>query len=473
MLNSIRCLKLTGFSILFFLFILTGCATAPEKPSGEVTLPAEKTEETPPVETPEEEADLLEKLEAVASPENTGEALAVFEESSDELSIEEKIVMASLQVAEGLFPDAEATLDEVLAEEPENTEALYVYALLYDAREEEPLRDDTLKKTLALDPGHIDANLFQGMVRLGRRDYRNAGANFSLVLQEEPENFLALSGAATAQMNQDNLESAVSLLDRAIELEPDFAYLYIDRARAWKGLKKYGKSEDDITRAIELEPDVEWHYLDRARIRIQYFYNLEGAYEDLSKLLSINPENFFGNVYMAGILDDWKRYDEAEAAYLKVLKARPSYGFAHEPLAKIAYMNERYEDAAEHFIRAYDFEPREFCYILSAAVCMEKYGDRSSAQSLLKEVAPRVQRETVMYEMFRYYLSPGSDFFISDKIQKEEDKEVQSRMYFYLGARYDLAGLRNSALAAYGNVNEKSDFYESDLAGWELNRAEN
>ena len=45
-------------------------------------------------------------------------------------------------------------------------------------------------------------------------------------------------------------------------------------------------------------------------------------------------------------------------------------------------------------------------------------------------------------------------------------------MYFYLGARYDLNGLRQSALAAYGNVMEKSEFFESDLAGWELNRTD-
>ena len=473
MLNSIRNLKMTGLLILFSLFLVISCETAPEKPLKEDKTPVENAVEKSPVEEAPEEPDLLEKLEAVKSADQTGEALAVFTESSEELSNEEKVVMASLQVAEGLYEEAEFTLDDVLAEEPENSEALYVYALLYDAREEDESRDETLVKTLALDPGHIDANLFQGMVRLGRREYQKAGENFSLVLSEEPENFLALSGAATSQMNLDNLERAASLLDRAIELEPEFAYLYIDRARAWKGLKKYGRSEDDVTRAIELEPEVEWHYLDRARMRIQYFFNLEGAYEDLTALLEINPDNFFGNVYIAGILDDWKRYDEAETFYKKVLSARPAYGFAHEPLAKIAYMDERYEDAAEHFIKAFDFEQREFSYILGASVCMEKYGDRATAQKLLKEVAPRVERDTLLYEMFRYYLSPGSDFFITDKIRKEEDQDLQSRMYFYLGARYDLAGLRTTALAAYGNVNDKSEFYESDLARWELGRSGN
>ena len=87
MLNSIRCLKWKGFFILFFLVIITGCVTKPENPSAEESLSNEKTVETPPVEIPEEEPDLLEKLEAVASPENTGKALAVFEESPEELSV--------------------------------------------------------------------------------------------------------------------------------------------------------------------------------------------------------------------------------------------------------------------------------------------------------------------------------------------------------------------------------------------------
>ena len=57
-------------------------------------------------------------------------------------------------------------------------------------------------------------------------------------------------------MNLDNLDKSIELLDRAIELEPEYAYLYVDRARAWKGLKKYGKAEDNLTEAIRLEPDM-------------------------------------------------------------------------------------------------------------------------------------------------------------------------------------------------------------------------
>ncbi len=476
MLKSIRSLKSTGIVLAFFIFMGTGCLTIPENPSGKdspaAETPMEKPAEKAPVEDGEEEPGFLEKLEEVSRVEDTDKALAVFEESSEKLTNDEKVVMAALQIAEGKYDDARSTLDEVLGEEPENTEALYTYALLYNALEDEDKRDAFLIKALTLDPGHVDANLLQGMVRLGRRQYEAAKNNFLTVLKKQDDNFLALSGAGSAEMNLDNLEASISLLDRAIELEPDFAYLYIDRARAWKGLKKYGKSEDDISRAIELEPDVEWHYLDRARIRIQYFYDLDGAYDDLKILLSLNEDNFFGNVYMAGILDDREEYEKAEQYYKKVLAARPGYGFAHEPLGKIAFMYGRYEEAAEHFLKAYEFEPREFCYILAASICMEKYGDRSSAQQLLKEVAPRVTRETLMYEMFRYYLSPGSDFFITDKIRKEENKDLQSRMYFYLGARYELAGLTKSALASYGNVNDKSDFYESDLARWELQSSE-
>lgn len=449
-------------------FLILGCVTTPQKPE-------DPPSSAPPVETPaapvEEPLSLAEQLASLRSVEDLDKALEVMEDAEG-LTLRERIVLASLEIAEGKLDDAEKTLEGVLAEEPGNPDALYTSALLYDARGRDSTRDARLGETLAADPDHVDALLFQGMVRIGRREYAPAGENFLRVLASQPENFLALSGAATAQMYQDNLEEAVGLLDRAIALEPEYAYLYSDRGKAWRGLKKYGKAEENYSRAIELEPDVEWHYLDRARIRLQYFHDLESAWEDLTRLQEINKDNFFGNVYMAGILDDWKRYDEAEKFYRKVLAARPNYGFAHAPLAKIAYMNGRYADAKEHFLRAYDFESRDHTLLLAAAVCMEKNDDRRGAEKLLKQMAPRVPRGTLEYEMFRYFLSPGSDFFISDRIKKEENEELKSRMYFYLGARYDLSGLRQSALAAYGKVNEKSEFFESDLAAWELGRTE-
>ncbi|OQY33263.1 MAG: hypothetical protein B6241_08310 [Spirochaetaceae bacterium 4572_59] len=464
MLKCILRSRIIGISALVLTIMLSGCSTLPPENTADNDSAVEKPQE--------EQPSMVEQLSSLQSVEDTAEALRVFENSSGKLSRDEKIVMAALQISEGKLQDARETLDVVLIEEPENPDAVYTYALLEDAENLPDARDARLEEALRLDPSHVDAHLFQGMVRLVNRDYAHANENFSFILNIQPDNFLALSGAATVQMNLDNINDSIELLDRAIELEPEYAYLYVDRARAWKGLKKYGKAEDNLTKAIKLEPDVEWHYLDRARIRIQYFHDLEGAYEDLLKLESLNPDNFFGNVYMAGILDDWKRYDEAEEQYLKVLDARPNYGFAHEPLAKIAYMNGRFEDAKNHFIQAYDFEPGDVCYILSAAICMEKTGDKRSAKQVLKDVAPRVTRGTLEYEMFRYYLSPGSDFFISDKIKKEKNEELRSRMYFYLGAQYDMIDLRKSALAAYGNVMEKSEFYESDLAVWELNRIE-
>ena len=488
MLKSLFKLRAFSFPGIIMLMILsgcsTGCSTPAEKPAES---PVEKSAEAPSsagtpekpsaeetvkesVEKAEEAPTVAEQLSGLKSVDQGNDALTVLEDSED-LTIQERIVKASLQIAEEKLDEAEKTLSLLSRDDPDNPDILYTWALYYDAREEAAQRDSSLKKALSINPGHIDSLLFQGMVELGQRSYEKANRNFARILEKEGKNFLALSGAATAQMNLEKLEKSIELLDRAIALEPEFAYLYVDRARAWRGLKKYGKAEDDFTRAIELEPDVEWHYLDRARIRIQRFQDLEGAWEDLVKLDEINPDNFFANVFMAGILDDWKRYDEAEVYYEKVLAARPDYGFAHEPLAKIAYMDGRYEDAKTHFLLAYEFEPRDTPYILAASICMEKLGERKSAEKLLKEVAARLKRESVEYEMFRYYLSPGSDFFISDKIKKEENEDLKSRMYYYLGARYDLNGQRKSALAAYGYVNEKSEFYESDLAVWETGRS--
>ncbi len=464
-------------SVLIFGF---GCASGtPEKPgkTDQTQTAVEKPEtaetpmETPDVpETPElpEEQRVVETLSEYSSVEDLDKALAVLEEA-ESLTLEQEILMAALMVANEQFDEARKELNRLLDENPGHSEVLYNMALLENAQGRGEERDRIVGQILASDPEHEGALLIRGTVDLNGKRYEEANKSFLTILQNNPNNFMALSGGATAQMNLDQLESAVKLLDRAIDLEPEFAYLYVDRARAWKGLKNYGNSEDDYGKAIELEPEVEWHYLDRARVRIQYFHNLEGAWEDLKVLESINPDNLFANIYMAGILDEWKRFDEAKVYFEKVLAARPDYGYAHEPLAKYAYMNGDFSAARNHFLQSYNFDNRDPLVALAAALCMEKAGDRRSAESLLKEVGTRLDRNSVEYEMFRYYLSPGSAFFISDKVAKESNEDLRSRMYFYMGARDDLKGLRKTALAFYEQVEGDTGFFESDLAAWERN----
>lgn len=480
-------LSITGAILLALILIAScGCESTPTaKPAGsssiekpedtgtknEVEKPETQDDSVPEKPVPEDVVDeptLVESLNELSDVEDTGKALALLEDA-DELTLEENILKAVLMISEGQFVKAREELDTLLAENPGNSDILYNLAILENAVGHIPQRDKIVSDILKSDPDHEGALLMKGTVDLAAKRYEDANKSFLRILKKNPDNFMALSGGGSAQMNLDKLESAIKLLDMAIKLEPEFAYLYVDRARAWKGLKNYGKSEDDYGRAIELEPNVEWHYLDRSRIRIQYFHDLEGAWEDLDKLESINPDNLFANIYKAGILDEWERYDEAEAYYEKVLAARPNYGYAHEPLAKYAYMNGDFVRAKNHFLLSYQFDDRDPLFALAAALCMEKTGDRKKAESLLKEVAPRVKRDSVEYEMFRYYLQPGSNFFITDKIAKESNEDLRSRMYFYLGARDDLNGLRKTALASYEMVEDSTGFFESDLAAWERN----
>jgi len=461
-------LSLPGAVFIFTSLLLpvsctsTGGGTVVENPAGkagDVEKPVKPEEsQSPP--------SLVKSLSALSSVEDTDKALSLLE-NTKHLSLEERILKTALMISEGQWDDARNELNSLLEENPENPEVLYNLALLEDAEGNYPARDENVKKILDKYPDHEDTLLLKGTIDFSAKRYEEADKSFKRILKNDPDNFLALSGAGSAQMNLDNLDGAIKLLNRAIELEPDYAYLYVDRARAWKGKKLYGKAEDDYTKAIELEPDVEWHYLDRSRIRIQYFNDLKGAWEDLDKIESINPDNLFANIYKAGILDEWKRYDEAQVYYEKVLSARPDYGYAHEPLAKYAYMKGDFVKAKDHFLQAYQFNNNDVCYVLAAAVCMEKTGDRKSAESLLKDVAPKVDRNSLEYEMFRYYLQPGSNFFITEKIAKEKNKDLRSRMYFYLGARDDLKGLRKSALASYEQVDENADYFESVLAAWE------
>ncbi|MDA3956471.1 tetratricopeptide repeat protein [Oceanispirochaeta sp.] len=455
--------------LVLVLFLPLSCTSTVTEKQGDSSSEAgnapEKPKEILPVEP---EPTLLESLTELNAVEDGQKDLALLEKA-ETLTLEERILKSALMVSEGYWKEAREELNRLLEENPGHPDVLYNLALLENAEGDNAARDETIGAILKTNPDHEDGLLLKGTIDFSAKRYKQADQSFSRILSKNPKNFMALSGAGSAQMNLDNLEGAVKLLNRAIELEPDFAYLYVDRARAFRGLKKYGKAEEDYGRAIELEPDVEWHYLDRTRIFIQYFHDLENAWEDLEQIERINPDNLFANIYKAGVLDEWQRYDEAEVYYEKILRARPDYGYAHEPLAKYAYMKGDFKKAKNHFLQAYEFESRDVMYVLAAALCMEKSGDRKNAEKLLKEVIPRVTRDSIEYEMFRYYLQPGSNYFITDKIAKETNEDLRSRMYFYLGARDDLQGLRRSALASYEQVDDYTGFFESELAAWERN----
>jgi tetratricopeptide (TPR) repeat protein len=51
-------------------------------------------------------------------------------------------------------------------------------------------------------------------------------------------------------------EQAIADFDRALRLNPDFAYAYNNRGLAWSGKREYGKAIADFSQAVRLDPEL-------------------------------------------------------------------------------------------------------------------------------------------------------------------------------------------------------------------------
>jgi len=134
----------------------------------------------------------------------------------------------------------------------------------------------------------------------GRQQYEAAAAKYREILKRDPENLFGLSNLAVIRFQQDRLEEAEHLLNRALQIAPDDAYSH-------------------------------------ATIGIIYFRQdrLDDAIEELTRSIKLNPDNAEAHNYLG--IACWKKgwSSAAEQELRRAVEMRPDYADAHYNLAMI------------------------------------------------------------------------------------------------------------------------------------------
>ena len=203
-----------------------------------------------------------------------------------------RMVYAVLLRGEGRLEESRRELTALVEENPSMAEAWFNLALVEHVDGRAAARESALDSAIETDATLTEALAFRGALATADSDWSVAEASYRQALKHDDESVEALMGLAWVMARTDRVDGALSLLDRAVALEPDFTYPRVDRSRVNVTLGNYNAAEDDLDVAIANEPDVPWHYLDRARIRLRYFKDYEGALEDLINVERLDPDNF-------------------------------------------------------------------------------------------------------------------------------------------------------------------------------------
>jgi serine/threonine protein kinase/Flp pilus assembly protein TadD len=87
-----------------------------------------------------------------------------------------------------------------------------------------------------------------------------------------------------------SFDGAIRDYTRAIELDPNQAYFYGNRAWSFVHLEKWGNAIDDYSRAIELEPDSAENWIRRGDV-FGRIGELDAALADINHAIGMQPEN--------------------------------------------------------------------------------------------------------------------------------------------------------------------------------------
>ena len=144
---------------------------------------------------------------------------------------------------------------------------------------------DIERRALALDPELGDAHVWLGGALLGLGRVDEAMAAYREALRLEPDNGQAHQGLARALwVGKGDFAAAIPVFERAITLNPDAGYSYLQLALLLTWEQQYDRAEDVCRRAIDLQEQFISGNMGLqivgAHSRLGYVYYLRGRYAE-------------------------------------------------------------------------------------------------------------------------------------------------------------------------------------------------
>jgi len=433
-----RSMRLRRYGALgFFALLVAGCVTAPG-PSAPPVVGSELASYQSPADAPR-------VLDAIDRRLSSGQ-WTVADLGNDELR-----TYSGLLLAAGRLTEAEQSLKLLGVRTPGDHGVLLTLTLIAGARGDAAAQAQRLAALEAAFPGDVEAAGIRARQQLASGDRAGAAQTWKKVV-EKTENAAALTGLAQLALDAKNPQEALTWADRAVKAGPDDDRTWAARARAQIGLEHFLAARADLDQALALAPDDPWYLLDRGKLLWRHLYNPVQARADLELSVLKQPANVFGWATLGEVYEDQDLPRRAFDAWMKALSLKPDYRFAYPSAAMLAF---RYRDfpraAALARLAAKDY-PHEYAFAFVEALSLRALGQADAAKTVLEQARSRFDRGTTVDELFRFLLTPGSDYYLNTAMKLETNDTIRLRLRFYQGCHYSLTGSANSARAAFQEV---------------------
>ena len=249
-----------------------------------------------------------------------------------------------------------------------NADARDMATLLLRYIEAEPMSQEQVTAIGALLRKLGDAATFspQLLARIyGNRGvaYRNLGQyqqaieDFDRALVLDPTYAWAYGNRGITYRSSKNYERALADFDTAISLDDHLDWIYVARGDVLRHLGRYERAIEDCNRAIILDPTYAQAYGSRGRV-----YRILGEYaqaiEDFKRAIALDPERAWFYAQQGENYRDVQQFELAIEAYNQAIALAPeSFFWAYGSRAYTYFRLKDYQRAIEDFNRATELDP--------------------------------------------------------------------------------------------------------------------
>lgn len=314
-------------------------------------------------------------------------------EFKNALQIDEGYVDARFELAQVLenlqqWRQAVAHYLRIIEDNPEHVGAkvrvgkLYLLARAFDEVQKQ------IDDTLALDPNNADALALRASMKVQQEDFEGAIADLNAALKSQPHHVESLALLASLEMKGGQVEKAVKLLERGAENNPQHVGIKVILAGT---LTERGQLEDAARlykEIVDAEPEKLSHYIRLANFftRTQQVDKAEATMRQAVERLPDDPK---AKLALTEFLSQQRGTEIAEAELVNLIRVHPDIYELRFGLAKLydeSGKSEQAKQILEQIVNAENQARHGLTARTKLALMMLREGNVDRAAELVEEV---------------------------------------------------------------------------------------